>query len=139
MISLEPGIGGSQWFQRDLALKLSALMQARNDGSDEQLLRVGMDMRIESDAPGIHAGSRRMRRRSTWIAAVDAKLSRSVLLRIKIKVGDAFGRVGVAGNGFQQAHIQFAFCLCLPAGTGEIEERPGDVQGAIAIAPCCAT
>jgi len=43
--------------QRNLALNLAALAQAGNNRGNQQLLGVGMNARIESDAPGHDAGS----------------------------------------------------------------------------------
>ena len=51
------GNGGKPGAERDLALHLAALAEARDDGSDEQASWVGMHMRIQAEAGGDDAGS----------------------------------------------------------------------------------
>src|SRR5208337_747987 len=82
--------------QLDFALKLAALTEARDNGRDDQLLRVGVHMGIQAHASGIHAGSD-IRGPFGMHGAVHAKLP-ALSLPVKIKAGDAFGGVWVAGE-----------------------------------------
>ena len=66
--------------QGDGSFDASALAQLRHHGSDEQLLWVGMDVGIQSNPAGIHAG-RNIRSAIDMDQSVDTELPIAPLAR----------------------------------------------------------
>jgi hypothetical protein len=107
-----------------LAIDLSALAKAGDDGADQQLFRVGMNARVEAHAGGDDAGPDvgAVLDVDTAIGAEASRLSGAG----EVQAGYAFRRVGVAGDRVDQAHIQHARRPGLPAGMGKVAQRAGD-------------
>ena len=116
-------------FQRNGALQLPALAEARNDRGKDQMLRIGMDVRIQLHAPGLHVGID-VSSAVDVNHAVDAKLSGSTGAG-QLQPSNALWRGGIAGDGFNQPHVQLAPGFALPAGMGKVIEHPGDFQSMI--------
>ena len=113
----------------NLTVDLAALAKARDDRCNQQLLCVGMDMRIQPHARCVNA-------RLNVGAAIDmngaigAEFSR-MARAIEVKMGNAFGRKGIAEDGVQDLHVQIAHGLGLPAGMGKVFECAGDFHGVV--------
>ena len=85
-----------------------------------------MNVRIQFDSGGVDSGSD--------IAAVvdaDAAVGMEFLAcscGFEVEAGNALRRISVAEDRIEQAHIQLALHLALPAGMGKVIERASDFK-----------
>jgi hypothetical protein len=88
-----------------------------------------MNARIESKARGDDAGPD-VRAVLDVNAAIGAKAP-CLSGPGEVKMGNAPRRKRIAGDGVDQAQVQFAHRLGLPAGMGKVIEDAGDFQGPV--------
>ena len=123
------GDGGQPGGKRNLALQLPALAEMRNDRRNQQLLWIGVNLRIQPDAGGDHAGSN-VGAAVDVHAAVGAEFSR--LARAgQVEMRYACWSKGIAEDRVQELHIQIARSRGLPAGMGKVVECAGDLHGMV--------
>ncbi len=117
---------GKPGLERDRTFDLAALAQTGDDLGDQELFTIRVDPRIEVDARGVHA-----RAEVRTIVHVDTAgdlKSWHVAACGEMEMSDAFGRVGVAGDGIQEPHIEISVDFRLPARMTEIIECSRDLQ-----------
>ena len=130
-MTASPGTGGEPGTEVDHAFDLAALAEADDDGGDEQVRRVGVHMRVETNAGGDDAGP-------DVGAVVDVDVAIGAELArlpgaVEVEMRDAFRRKGIAEDRSSRRMSRSPTDPGLPAGMGEVLERAGDIEGVA----CC--
>ena len=131
------GLGRARWrskpgSQREIAINLAALAQAKKNRCNQQLFGIGMNMRIETKAGGDDAGSD-----VSAVFDVNSPIGAEAACFSgpgEVQMGNAFRRIWIAGDGVNQAQVQLAHCFGLPAGMGKIIQGAGDFQSPVLVA-----
>ena len=120
---------GKPGLERDGSFDLAALAKASNDLGDEQLSAIGIDMRIEVYSRGVHV--RAKVRATVYVDGAGNLKCGHNAARGEMETSDAVRRVGVAGNGIEEPHVEIAIDFRLPARMGEVIQRSRDLKHAI--------
>ena len=112
--------------ERDRAAQCAALMQMHGDGRDDQLMRVGMQLRVKQKIArhNARANVRGMRGMKGAIKPEAGIVARELDAHLR----QSFGRMRVAGQWLDERHLELAFDVAAPAWMVEVIHAPVDAQ-----------